>query len=523
MPEQDKRVAVVTGATSGIGLEVARVLASSGHRVLIGARDAENVAATVKELRGGPRGRRRRPRRARPATSCTALVGAAVDRFGPIDVLVNNAGRSGGGVTADIADELWYDVIDTNLNSVFLVTRAVLNAGGMRHKDRGRIINIASTAGKQGVVLGAPYSASKHGVVGFTKALGNELAPTGITVNAVCPGYVETPMAAAGPRRATRRRTTPPRTRSCEKFQAKIPLGRYSTPQEVAGLVGYLASDTAASITVAGPQRLRRPRQLLIRTDLRQDRPDEESQPCRSPDAAKRARDHRPAAAPPTRVPADRRRRGLAAALPADHPRRAAPEGDATRRADADLGHRQRRGRRTGRRAATLDPAERCGSPSARRSPPRRWPRWAARGSSSRSGGEHAGAAAARLPGRRRRPGGPRLDRRAVDRNSRTELAALKTNVEHAPRAEDLMFSFEDTVEVDGSARTSTTSSTRRTQWPERLPHVARVAPDRGHPRPAGDGDGHPGQGRVGAHHRVGPGVASRTTGSSTSRPPCRR
>src|SRR5207302_7998061 len=92
-------------------------------------------------------------------------------------------------------NELWFNVMDTNLNSVFLMTREVLTAGGMRDKSWGRIINVESTAGKQGVELGAPYSASKHGVVGFTKALGKELAKTGITVNAVCPGYVETPMA----------------------------------------------------------------------------------------------------------------------------------------------------------------------------------------------------------------------------------------------------------------------------------------------------------------------------------------
>ena len=248
MPEQDKRVAVVTGATSGIGLEVARVLASSGHRVLIGARDADNVAATVKELSAEGLEVDGAVLDVRSGDLVQAWVRRAVDRFGTIDVLVNNAGRSGGGVTADLAEELWHDVIDTNLNSVFRVTHAVLNAGGMRHKDRGRIINIASTAGKQGVVLGAPYSASKHGVVGFTKALGNELAPTGITVNAVCPGYVETPMAQrvrAG--YAAAYDTT--EDAILEKFRSKIPLGRYSTPQEVAGLVGYLASDTAASLT----------------------------------------------------------------------------------------------------------------------------------------------------------------------------------------------------------------------------------------------------------------------------------
>ncbi len=248
MSVQDKRVALVSGATSGIGLAVARLLAGQGHQVFIGARDAENVAATVKELREEGLDVDGTTLDVRSNEDVAAFVQAAVDRFGTVDVLVNNAGRSGGGVTADIDDELWNDVIDTNLNSVFRLTREVLNAGGMRHKDRGRIINIASTAGKQGVVLGAPYSASKHGVVGFTKALGNELAPTGITVNAVCPGYVETPMAQRVRQGyAAAYDTSEAAIRT--KFESKIPLGRYSTPEEVAGLVGYLASDTAASIT----------------------------------------------------------------------------------------------------------------------------------------------------------------------------------------------------------------------------------------------------------------------------------
>jgi len=248
MSQQPSRVALVTGATSGIGLAVARLLAEQGHRVFLGARTAGNVSAVVKQLTDDSYDVDGSTLDVRSDDEVKAFVQAAVDRFGTVDVLVNNAGRSGGGVTADLTDELWDDVIDTNLHSVFRMTREVLTAGGMRHKTRGRIINIASTAGKQGVVLGAPYSASKHGVVGFTKALGNELAPTGITVNAVCPGYVETPMAQRV-RQGYAAAWSTTEEQILEKFQAKIPLGRYSTPAEVAGLVGYLASDTAASIT----------------------------------------------------------------------------------------------------------------------------------------------------------------------------------------------------------------------------------------------------------------------------------
>ena len=245
---QLQRVALVTGATSGIGLAVTRLLASQGHQVFLCARNADSVAATVKELRADGLDVDGTTCDVTSPADIKAFVQAAVDRYGPVDVLVNNAGRSGGGVTADIDDELWFDVVNTNLNSVFLMTREVLNTGGMRHRDRGRIVNIASTAGKQGVVLGAPYSASKHGVVGFTKALGNELAPTGITVNAVCPGYVETPMAQRV-RQGYAAAYSATEDDILKKFQAKIPLGRYSTPEEVAGLVGYLATDTAASIT----------------------------------------------------------------------------------------------------------------------------------------------------------------------------------------------------------------------------------------------------------------------------------
>lgn len=248
MSHDNELVAIVTGATSGIGKAIATMLARQGARVFVCARDGDAVALTVKQLREGGHDVDGQPCDVRDGAQVKEFVAAAVARFGTIEVLVNNAGRSGGGVTAQITDDLWLDVLDTNLTSVFRVTREVLTTGGMLARQRGRIVNIASTGGKQGVVLGAPYSASKHGVVGFTKALGLELAKTGITVNAVCPGYVETPMAhRVRQGYAAAWDTTEQEVLS--RFQAKIPLGRYSTPEEVAGLVGYLITEPAAAIT----------------------------------------------------------------------------------------------------------------------------------------------------------------------------------------------------------------------------------------------------------------------------------
>jgi ketoreductase len=248
MATSTQRVALVTGGTRGIGLAVTRTLAERGHPVFLCARSGEDVVTTVKQLRESGLEVDGTECDVRSREQVDQLVGSCLTRFGSVDILVNNAGRSGGGVTADIADELWYDVIDTNLNSVFLVTRAVLTTGGLRGRDWGRIVNIASTGGKQGVVLGAPYSASKHGVIGFTKALGLELAKTGITVNAVCPGYVETPMAQRVREGYAAAWDITPQD-VLQRFQAKIPLGRYSAPEEVAGLVGYLTTAAAAPIT----------------------------------------------------------------------------------------------------------------------------------------------------------------------------------------------------------------------------------------------------------------------------------
>jgi ketoreductase len=240
--------ALVTGGSSGIGKAVAARLGRAGYAVTICGRDRDRLQQAADELL----------KEDVTVTTVVAdvsdpaqvgdLVRRARQQHGPIAVLVNNAGRNGGGRTADLSDELWREVMSTNLDSVFYVTREVLARGGMSDEPAGRIINIASTAGKQGVLLAAPYSASKHAVVGFTKALGKELAPQRITVNAVCPGYVETPMA----ERVRQSYATAWGTTTEDiltQFEAKIPLGRYSTPDEVASMVEYLTTVGAASIT----------------------------------------------------------------------------------------------------------------------------------------------------------------------------------------------------------------------------------------------------------------------------------
>ena len=243
-----RRIAFVTGASSGIGLAITRTLAEQGVAVFGCARDPERVAAEFGKLEADGLEVAGCPGDVTSAESIRDAVAAAVDRFGRIDILVNNAGRNGGGEFAKLDEQTWQDVLDVNLTGVFRVTREVLANGGMGQHGYGRIISIASTGGKQGVIYASPYSASKHGVIGFTKAVGLELAKTGITVNAVCPGYVETPMAQrvrsgyAGFWGVTEEDVL-------DRFNAKIPLGRYATPTEVAGMVSYLVTDTAASVT----------------------------------------------------------------------------------------------------------------------------------------------------------------------------------------------------------------------------------------------------------------------------------
>ncbi len=248
MADRERQVALVTGATSGIGLEIVTSLARNGMAVFLCARTAETVAATVKELREQGLEVDGSACDVRSRVQVRELVRQAVVRFGTVDVLVNNAGRPGGGHITEISDELWSDVIETNLSSVFRVTTEVLSTGGMLGRGQGRIINIASTGGKQGVVHASPYSASKHGVVGFSKALGLELARTGITVNAVCPGFVETPMAGQVREHYADIWGVKP-AEAFARITARVPIGRYVEPAEVAAMVGYLVTPAAAAVT----------------------------------------------------------------------------------------------------------------------------------------------------------------------------------------------------------------------------------------------------------------------------------
>lgn len=244
--QMQPRIAMVTGGSSGIGLSIVKRLAAGGWHVYFCGRDETKIREVEREA----------------GFDLGHVVGEVVDVTNPediarwvehiaeetscVDALINNAGTNGGGPIDAITDETWRQTLATNLDSVFFVTRAVMLQSLI--PDHGRIVNIASTAGKQGIALATPYSASKHGVVGFSKSLGKELAPRRITVNAICPGYVETPMATRV-RQGHAEYWNRTEDEILESFNAKIPLGRYSTPDEVAGMVNYLLSDDAASVT----------------------------------------------------------------------------------------------------------------------------------------------------------------------------------------------------------------------------------------------------------------------------------
>jgi ketoreductase len=243
------RVALVTGGSRGIGFACAAELGRLGATVVVSATTAETAQKGLAALREtGAHRVEGQVADVRDQRQIDELFDAITSAHGNCDVLVNNAGIGGMGRIQDMSDELWDRIIDTNLNGAFRVTRAWMLRSGAPERGWGRIINIASTAGKQAAPLGLAYSASKHGLVGMTRTLAADLAGSGITVNAVCPGLVETDLSTglydqvAQARSMTHEEVLQMRNRL-------VPIGRHLRPDEVARMVGFLAMPEAEAIT----------------------------------------------------------------------------------------------------------------------------------------------------------------------------------------------------------------------------------------------------------------------------------
>jgi len=229
------RVAVVTGGTRGIGLAIARSLAEDGASVVVSGRDAGRLAAAAAEIEATGAAALAVAADAARREDVERLVDAARDRFGRLDVLVNNAGITRDQLLVRMKDDDWDQVLDTNLRGVFLMTRSVGKV--MMRQKSGRIINISSAAGAMGNPGQVNYSAAKAGVIGLTKAAARELAHWNILVNAVAPGLIETDMTAAIPAEAR------------AALLGQVPLKRAGAAREVAEVVRFLAGAGAAYIT----------------------------------------------------------------------------------------------------------------------------------------------------------------------------------------------------------------------------------------------------------------------------------
>jgi 3-oxoacyl-[acyl-carrier protein] reductase len=229
------RVAFVTGASQGIGRECALSLARAGARVVAGARNAEKLADVVSEIQAAGGEALAVELDVTSAESVKNAFAEAEKAFGPVEILVNNAGVTKDGLAMRMSPEAWSEVMDTNLTGAFRCIQAVLR--GMMKQRWGRIINISSVVGLSGNPGQANYVSSKAGLVGLTKSLSQELGSRNITVNAVAPGFIETAMTQALSAEAR------------EAITTKIPLGRIGEASDVAHAVCFLAADEAGYIT----------------------------------------------------------------------------------------------------------------------------------------------------------------------------------------------------------------------------------------------------------------------------------
>jgi NAD(P)-dependent dehydrogenase (short-subunit alcohol dehydrogenase family) len=235
------RVALITGAARGLGLAAAERFLAGGARVAVNVRRPEQAAAAAARLGESGAGERVLVLPGDVASSATvrAMVGQALDRFGRLDVLVNNAAAAYSTRFEQIGEEEWRRAVDVNLTAAFLCIQAALPA--MKANRYGRVVNLSSTAGKSVSTLGgAHYTASKAGLLGLTRAAAKELGPYGITVNAVCPGLIDTEL--------TREHATP---EELAVHASSFPVPRLGTAAEVAELIAFLASERAGYITGA--------------------------------------------------------------------------------------------------------------------------------------------------------------------------------------------------------------------------------------------------------------------------------
>ena len=240
------KVAIVTGGGSGIGKAVSESLAKNGARVAVASRNPSHLEAAAKLFEKLDRPLLTIRMDVRKKEQVQKAVEKVLAAWGGVDILVNNAGISGLNRMDDPDDSRWHDIIGTNLTGTYFITKEVLKV--MKDHSDGRIINISSVLGKFGVPGYSAYCASKHGMIGFTRALALEVVNRGITVNTVCPGWVETEMARLGIEESAASQGI-----SAEEFRRQateaVPIRRFLEADEVAHLVCYLASPKASGIT----------------------------------------------------------------------------------------------------------------------------------------------------------------------------------------------------------------------------------------------------------------------------------